>query len=261
MPDGKSSVTSVSSVAENSVAKISPDDIIARVVFDLTVEDNKVRVINQTFFEKASELGIRQVFNEVAGLSGDKLNAAVEAAKRSHWLRGKLLTSTQKITGINRTTQNLVANQLKQGLEAGETVTDLASRIKNVLPGNPQACSVDCPHLDRRRSRQRSSRGYEGCRRSKRRAGWIVTMMPQGLPTRRQAVSMPKASLSICRSSLMANRLCSPATRPARRAILSIAAVSRLRLLPAGKSFDLDYYDKLKFYSYSKMNQCNPRNP
>lgn len=126
MPDSKSA---------SNETRATNDEIIARVVFDLTVEDDKIRIINNTFFLKASELGIRQVFNEVAGLAGDKLNQAVEAAKRSQWLRGKLLTSAQKITGVNRTTQNMVANQLKQGLEAGETVTDLASRIKKVLPG------------------------------------------------------------------------------------------------------------------------------
>lgn len=119
-----------------SVFKLSPDEIIARVVFDLTIEDNKVRVINQTFFDKASELGIRQVFNEIVGLTGDKLNEQTQAAKNSIWLKGKLLISSQKITGINRTTQKLVASQLKTGLESGETVNDLANRIGHVLGEN-----------------------------------------------------------------------------------------------------------------------------
>jgi HK97 family phage portal protein len=119
-----------------SEQRATPEEIIARVVFDLKIEDNNVRVINHTFFKTASELGIRQVFSEVAGLAGDKLNEQVERAKHSTWLRGKLLISTQKITGINRTTQKFVANQLKQGLEAGETVNDLASRIRRVLGDN-----------------------------------------------------------------------------------------------------------------------------
>jgi phage portal protein BeeE len=112
------------------------DEIIARIVFDLKVEDGKLRVINQTFFQKASELGIRQVFSEVLGLSGDKLAEKVTQAKLAPYLRGKLIVSTQKISGINKVTQRLVANQLKTGLDAGEGLNDLTNRVRDVLGGN-----------------------------------------------------------------------------------------------------------------------------
>lgn len=114
-----------------SVTKASPDEIIARVVFDLKKENGKLKVLNQTFFEKGSELGIRQSLTEIAGLKGDELNKLTAQVKRTPAIRGKMVISTEKITKINATTQKLVAGQLKQGLEAGESLTELTNRLKD----------------------------------------------------------------------------------------------------------------------------------
>jgi len=129
----KSSVSSVP-----SVAKASNDEIIARIVFDLKVEDGKIRVINHIFFEKASELGIRQVLTEALGIKGDKLNELVQQAKLRPQVKRSLLISSHKITGINRTTQNMVAHKLQQGLDAGEGVNELSKRISSTLGSNLQ---------------------------------------------------------------------------------------------------------------------------
>ncbi|MCJ7777639.1 MAG: phage portal protein, partial [Sedimentisphaerales bacterium] len=124
------------SKSASNESRATSDELIARIVFDLKTEDGKLRVINQTFFQKASELGIRQVFSEVLGLSGTQLSDKVAAAKLTPYLRGKLIVSTQKITGVNKVTQQLVANQLKTGLDAGEGLNDLTNRVRDVLGGN-----------------------------------------------------------------------------------------------------------------------------
>jgi len=117
-------------------AKADAAQIIARVIFDLKVEDGKIKVINQTFFEKGGELGIRQPLSELLGLSGDKLTEATEQAKRRLVMKRSLIISSRKIAGINRTTQDIVTNQLRQGLEAGEGLNDLASRLGKTLGSN-----------------------------------------------------------------------------------------------------------------------------
>ena len=111
-------------------------DIIAKVVFDLKVEAGKLKVINHTFFLKASELGVRQSLTEVLGLKGEKLSAAAEQAKARPAIKRKLLISARKITGVNSTTQEMVADQLRTGLEAGEGLGELTARIRNVLGDN-----------------------------------------------------------------------------------------------------------------------------
>lgn len=131
LKESKHSVTSVSSVAKDT------DEVIARVVFDLQKEGNKIRAINQTFFEKASELGIRQIASEAA-ITGDALTQFVETAKRSAAIRRTLLLQARRIESVNATTQRMLANQLRQGLDKGEGLNDLTERVKKVLGSNRQ---------------------------------------------------------------------------------------------------------------------------
>ncbi|MCK4294081.1 MAG: hypothetical protein KAY65_12860 [Planctomycetes bacterium] len=123
--------------SENLRASKAPsDDVICRIVFDLKIEDGKIKVINQTFFGKASELGIRQSLSEVLGLKGDELAGLTEQVKVRPRLKRSLLISSRKITGVNRTTQDMVANQLRTGLEAGEGLKELTARLKSTLGSN-----------------------------------------------------------------------------------------------------------------------------
>jgi len=123
-------------LAESKSAKAEADDIIARIVFDLKIEDGKIRVINHSFFSKASELGIRQTLSEVLGVKGDRLDELTEQAKKRPYLKGKLVISTEKITGINKTTQKLIARQLKLGLDKGEGLSELTKRVQTTLGSN-----------------------------------------------------------------------------------------------------------------------------
>ena len=114
-----------------------PNEVIARVVFDLKKENGKIRAINHTFFDKGSELGIRQAAAEAGIIGAELVNQFVETAKRSAAIRRALLIQSQKIEGINRVTQRLVANSLQEGLKAGEGLPDLTNRIKEILGGTP----------------------------------------------------------------------------------------------------------------------------
>jgi len=121
----------------SDATKAEPNEVIARVVFDLQKENGKIRAINQTFFDKASELGIRQIASEI-GMAADARNLFVETAKRNAIIRRALAVQAKKITGINTTTQRMVANQLKAGLDKGEGLNGLTNRIREVLGSNRQ---------------------------------------------------------------------------------------------------------------------------
>lgn len=115
--------------------KTKDDEVVARIVFDLKKEGDKIRAINQTFFDKASELGIRQAASE-AGLIGEDLIKFVESAKRNTAIRRALLIQSLKIESVNATTQRILANQLREGLDSGEGLNDLTARVKKVLGSN-----------------------------------------------------------------------------------------------------------------------------
>ena len=123
-------------IGESKSVKADAGDIVARVVFDLTVENGKIKVINQTFFEKAAELGVRQALAEIAGVRGDELGKWAERVKLSPKIKAKLLVSSQRIQKTNTTTQQMIARHLTEGLEAGEGVDELAGRIARDLGSN-----------------------------------------------------------------------------------------------------------------------------
>jgi len=119
-----------------SVTKADTDEIVARIVFDLKKEDGKLKVINNVFFDKASELGVRQGLTELTDLSGDELTEKVEQIKHLPRLKGKKIISTQKLSKVNKTTQKLVADQLRAGLNNGEGLDELSVRVKQTLGAN-----------------------------------------------------------------------------------------------------------------------------
>jgi HK97 family phage portal protein len=120
-------------------SKITTKDteaIIANVVFDLKIENGKIKVINETFFGRAMELGIRQALTEASGLQDDAFEAAVDLVKRSQRLKAKRIISTSKITKVNKTTQAMVGRHLRAGLERGDSLNDLTKQIAKDLGSN-----------------------------------------------------------------------------------------------------------------------------
>lgn len=127
-------IQSVESV--KSVVKADADQVIARVTLDLKSEDNKLVIIHRSFFYKASELGVRQTLVETLNLAGSELNIRVEQVKLKQVIDRALIRSSQNLKSVNHITQNMVANQLKEGLETGEGINELESRVRQVLGSN-----------------------------------------------------------------------------------------------------------------------------
>jgi HK97 family phage portal protein len=235
-----------------AVLKATPDEVLARVVLDLKIQDGKLRSINQSFFMKSGELGIRQALSEILGLKGKDLAEKVQQVKNIPWFKGKLLVSTQKISGVNKITQKLVARQLKQGLEAGEGLDKLAGRIKDVLGSNRARAQTI--------ARTQTSGAVGTGRHSGMKAagvdlkGWLTAgdehvrkshadagdKYADGIP-----LDIP---FTVGGENLMYPG--DPSGSPANIINCRCAEIARRA---AGKEFGLEFYANLKFYSYENL--------
>lgn len=105
-------------------------DIVARIMFDLKIENNKLRAIHRTFYERGAKFGAAQLIAETAGTSGPDLAAAAGRATRTAAARRSLIVASQKIKNVNATTQQWLAETLGEGLAKGESLIELSKRIR-----------------------------------------------------------------------------------------------------------------------------------
>jgi len=246
-------------LSELKAEKADPEQIITRVVFDLKVENSKIKVINHTFFDKSSELGIRQSLSEILGLSGESLDEAAEQAKRIAWVKGKRVISTQKITGINRTTQEMVANQLRTGLEAGEGLNELTARIKTAL-GSNRARALGIART------QTAGAVGTGRHAGMQKAGvelkaWITSGDLEVRDAHKNAGIKYAEGIPLDQPFEVDRELLMYPGDPAGSAanIINCRCLEIARRA-AGKNFDLAYYAGKQFYSYNEM-QKTPARP
>ena len=233
-------------------AKADVEQVIARVVFDLKVENGKIKVINRTFFEKAGELGARQSISEVLGISGEALDEAAEQAKRMQLVKASLVRSSHKITRVNRVTQNMVARQLREGLEADEGLIELTARIKRMLGSNrARALSIA-------RTQTAGAVGT-GRHAGMKQAGvelksWLTSGDTEVRPAHVEAGSRYAEGILLDQPFEVGGELLMYPADP----IGSAANIINCRCVEiakraAGKTFGLAFYANLQFYSYNDM--------
>jgi len=232
--------------------RATSDEVIARVVFDLQIEDGRIKVINQVFFGKASELGTRQSLSEVLGLTGDKLTEAVGQAKRRPLIRAALTRQAHKITGVNRTTQKLVTNQLSAGLEAGEGLNKLAGRLAKTLGSNRQrALSIARTQTAGAVGTGRHAGMQQAAVESK---SWLTAGDESVRDSHRAAEARYADGIALNLPFEVGGEFLMYPGDPAGSAanIIMCRCVSIARKA-AGKLFDLLHYAGVQFYSYNDM--------
>lgn len=226
--------------------------IIASVVFDLTNENDKLRVINHIFFDKASELGIRQGLTEAGGLSGDDLNKKTEAVKQLPVFRGKLVISTHKLTGVNKTTQQLVATHLREGLDAGEGLNELSSRIAADL-GSSRARALSIART------QTAGAVGTGRHEGLKAAGlelksWVDSHDDDVRDAHKQANKDYANGIPIDQPFVVGGEnLMYPADPAGSAGNIINCRCCEIAIAGNGKAFSLTQYANMKFYSYEDM--------
>ena len=232
------------------------DEIIARVVFDLKLENDKIKVINHTFFDKASELGIRQALSETVSLTGNALDEAAAAVKLSPKITGKLLLSSARITNINKTTQRLVARQLKAGLEAGEDLTRLTDRVKKTLGSNrARALSIartqTAGAVGTGRHQGLSAAGIE-------KKGWLTSADSNVRPSHISAGLRYAEGIAVdVPFEVAGESLMYPGDPAGSAGNIINCRCAEIAIASAGKTYGLGHYSNLNFYSYSALQTAN----
>ena len=232
--------------------RASVNEIIARVVFDLHAENGNLKVINHTFFSKAGELGARQAGAEILGLKADALAEFADQVKIKPAVKRSMLISSRKITGVNATTQEMVANQLRTGLDAGEGLKDLTARIKKTLGSNRQRAQA----IARTQTAGAVGTGrHEGFKA----AGvelktWLTSRDQNVRDSHRAAESRYAEGVALDVPFQVGGEFLMHPGDPAGSAaqIINCRCVE-LAKRAAAKIFDLSYYANLAFYSYSDM--------
>jgi len=240
---------------KKDVTKDDTDSIVARIVFDLRFENQKIKVINHTFFDKGSELGIRQSLSEVLGLSGDELAKQADQVKRSAAIKKSLITSSHKITSINATTQNTIAKQLRSGLDKGEGLNELTGRIKKTLGSNrARALSI---------ARTQAAGAVDSGRHAGMKAAgvelkaWITSGDDNVRNTHKAAgVTYAKGIFIDQAFEVGGESLMYPGDPAGSAANIINCRCLEIARKAAGKTFDLTYYANKQFYSYPDMQKA-----
>ncbi len=230
-------------------------EVVARVVFDLKVENGKLKVINHTFFGKAAELGARQAAAEILGLKGDALDAFAEAAKIRPAVKRSLLISSRRITNVNATTQNMVANQLRTGLDAGEGINELTARIKKTLGSNRQRAQG----IARTQTAGAVSTGrHEGFKASGvELKTWLTSQDEKVRDSHRAAEARYAEGIALDVPFYVGGDLLMYPGDPVGAAAEIInCRCCELAKRTAAKVFDLACYAALQFYSYNDMQKA-----
>ena len=239
--------------------KANPDDIIARVVFDISTANKKIKVINHVFFEKASILGIAQTLDEVAGLKADALQAAVNRIKVSPAVRRALEISSTKITKVTATTQSRVANQLRIGLEESEGLTSLTDRIQLITEKLKPVFSRERAG---RIARTQVSGGVSAGRHAGmqdagvEKKGWLSSRDIHVRDDHKTAERDYRDGIPLDQPFLLGDKkehLMYPADPAGSPAQIANCRCLQIAVFARGKAFDLDFYDRLKFVHYDEI--------
>lgn len=229
------------------------EDIVARVVFDLEKEDGKFRAINQTFFDKAASVGIRQAASEVLGLAGAELDKFAETVLREPAIKRALLLSARNLKDANKLTQERIARSLREGLKKEEGLNDLVKRVQKELSTNRQRSLMI--------ARTQTAGGVGAGRHSGYTAagvelkGWLTSGDENVRDIHIAAGKAYAAGIPVNEPFWVGgDALMHPGDPGASPANIINCRCVEIAVKAGKKNFGLDYYDKVKFYSYEDLN-------
>jgi len=111
-------------------------DVVARVLFAVFGSPQAAQVLQarvRVFMADARELGVRQALAE-AGVAGDELDAAIRQMTTDPEITEALLADQVRVsTLVNNRTRDLLRRELLDGLDAGEGIRELTSRVQGVM--------------------------------------------------------------------------------------------------------------------------------
>ena len=238
--------------------KAAADEVIARVVFDLKLENGKIKVINKIHYDKASELGIRQMFDETLSLEDEQLQAAVDAAMADRKLKAKRTTSSYKISKANKTTQKLVSKQLREGLDKGESLDELTKRIEGILKGKKGRARAQRIARTQTAGAVSSGRQTGMVHANVDRKSWLSARDNTVRPAHKAAEAKYSKGIAVDQVFVVdGENLMYPGDPSGSAANIANCRCMTIALAAAGKSFGLSYYDRKQFVTYEDMDRAS----
>jgi len=224
-------------------------DVVARVIFDLKKEKGKLRVINKVFFGKASRLGVAQSLNELEGLTGQELVAAVKPVERSAVIRRALQTSSQKIGKVADTVQRKVSSELAAGLEKGEGLQGLAKRVRGAMKtSRARAQSIARTQVSGAVSTGRHA-GMKAAGVELK--GWLSSRDNNVRTAHRQAEADYGAGIALNQPFMVGgDALMYPGDPNGSAAMIINCRCLQIAIRARGKNFSLAHYERVKFISH-----------
>jgi HK97 family phage portal protein len=227
------------------------DDVVIRVVFDLRKEAGKILVINRTFFERGARLGAAQTINELQGLTGEALVAAVKPIERTGAVRRAMEMSSRRIADVPRATQDAVARTLKQGLEGGEGLNDLTQRIHDVMGGTRTRAA----RIARTQTAGAVSTGRQAGMRASgvEKKGWLSARDKNVRASHRQAERDYAGGIGIDEAFVVGgSRLMYPGDPAGDKAQIINCRCLQIAIAMAGKQLTPGNYDHKAFVGYDE---------
>ena len=111
--------------------------IVAKVLLDFQREAASLKLMVRDYFPRTAEASIRSRLKEY-GLSAAEIEKAVKRIMDGKGIKALVRIQEGKIVGVERTTRHRVKRSLLEGLSKGETTTQLADRLREVLPHHRQ---------------------------------------------------------------------------------------------------------------------------
>lgn len=226
-------------------------DVVARVIFDLKKEKGKLRVINKVFFEKASRLGAAQSLNELEGLTGQELAAAVKPVERSAVIRRALQVSSQKIGKVAETVQRKVSSELAAGLENGEGLGDLTERVRGAMKTTrARAQSIARTQVSGAVSTGRHA-GMKAAGVELK--GWLSSRDDNVRAAHKQAEADYGDGIALDQPFMVGgDALMYPADPNGSAAMIINCRCLQIAIRARGKNFSLAHYEHIKFISHAE---------
>jgi HK97 family phage portal protein len=114
------------------------DGILAPVLHIIDDDQGKLKSLSSSYFKQSYQVGTQQM----AELMNIDVRFDIDNPRAVDFLQNKLL----KVTRINDVTRESLRETLMEGLAAGESVNDLADRVRSVYNFSDLARTNDCAH-------------------------------------------------------------------------------------------------------------------
>lgn len=123
------------------IASEKAERIAQRILLNIAAEKRQIQLLFKQYASSAIEATLRDELKRLR-IPAAEIDAAVRKAMRGRLIESILRSKQNKIAAVELTTRKRVKQALVTGLREGESVQDLAGRIRKVMNGSNRALTI-----------------------------------------------------------------------------------------------------------------------